>query len=64
MDSPSPIASREHRPVQAGATLGRMKVAYSTPQRLILKETRKFMWGVIAGGMLCSAIVYAGGWFT
>ena len=37
-----------------------MKVAYSTPQRLVLKETRKFMWGVIFGGLLCSAIVYAG----
>ena len=60
MDVPSPIAARPHRPVSAGATLGRMKVAYSTPQRLILKETRKFMWGVIAGGMICSAIVYVG----
>ncbi|SRR6266550_2335005 len=60
MDVPSPITARPHRLVPAGATLGRMKVAYSTPQRLVLKETRKFMWGVIVGGMLCSAIVYAG----
>jgi hypothetical protein len=60
MDVPSPIAAREHRPVPAGATLGRMKVAYSTPQRLVLKETRKFMWGVIFGGFICTAIIYAG----
>src|SRR5690348_12856838 len=60
MDSPSPIAARPHRRVPAGATLGRMKVAYSTSQRLVLKETRKFMWGVIFGGLLCTAIVYAG----
>src|SRR5438445_2706446 len=60
MDARSPIALRPHRPVPAGATLGRMKVAYSRPQRLVLKETRKFMWGVIAGGLLCTAIVYAG----
>jgi hypothetical protein len=57
---PAPPAAREHRPVPAGATLGRTKVAYSTPQRLVLKETRKFMWGVIFGGFICTAIVYAG----
>lgn len=51
---------RQHRQVPAGATLGRMKVAYSTQARLALKETRKFMWGVIFGGFICTAIVYAG----
>ncbi|HEV8377621.1 MAG TPA: hypothetical protein VGP99_02135, partial [Tepidisphaeraceae bacterium] len=55
-----PMNVREHRPVPAGATLGRTKVAYSTPHRLALKETRKFMWGVIAGGAICTAIVYVG----
>jgi hypothetical protein len=54
---------RLHKPVPAGATLGRMKVAYSTETRLALQETRKFMWGVIFGGMICSAIVYAGWMF-
>ena len=37
-----------------------MKVAYSTETRLALKETRKFMWGVIFGGFICTTIVYAG----
>lgn len=60
MEAATPIAAREHRQVPAGATLGRMKVAYSQPQRLVLKETRKFMWGVIAGGAICTAIIYAG----
>ena len=54
---------RLHKPVPAGASLGRMKVAYSTETRLVLNETRKFMWGVIFGGMICSAIVYAGWMF-
>jgi hypothetical protein len=61
--APPPTNQRLHRPVPAGATLGRMKVAYSTDVRLVLKETRKFMWGVIFGGMICSAIVYAGWMF-
>jgi len=64
--SPRPQAGpplRLHKPVPAGATLGRMKVAYSTETRLVLNETRKFMWGVIFGGMICSAIVYAGWMF-
>src|SRR5438067_10365270 len=51
---------RLHKAVPAGATLGRMKVAYSTETRLALKETRKFMWGVIFGGFICTAIIYAG----
>jgi len=54
------MAARPHRPVQAGATLGRMKIDRGTPDRLVLKETRKFMWGVIAGGLICTAIVYVG----
>jgi hypothetical protein len=68
MESAAPIDPRPqagpplrlHKPVPAGATLGRMKVAYSTETRLALKETRKFMWGVIFGGFICTAIVYAG----
>jgi hypothetical protein len=40
-----------------------MQVAYSTPQRLALKETRRFMWGVIAGGLICTAIIYVGWMF-
>ena len=59
---PTP-ALRLHKPVPAGATLGRMKVAYSTPVKLALKETRKFMWGVIFGGFICTAIIYAGWMF-
>ena len=55
-----PVNLRLHKPVPAGAPLGRMKVAYSTETRLVLKETRKFMWGVIFGGFICTAIVYAG----
>jgi hypothetical protein len=61
--APPPTNLRLHRPVPAGATLGRMIVSSSTPVRLVLKETRKFMWGVIFGGMICSAIVYAGWMF-
>lgn len=61
---PQPASAlRLHKPVPAGATLGRMKVAYSTETRLVLKETRKFMWGVIFGGVLCTAIIYAGWMF-
>ena len=60
MDSALLTAPRPHRPVPAGATLGRMKIARGTADRLILKETRKFMWGVIAGGFICTAIVYVG----
>jgi len=54
------MAARPHRPVPAGATLGRMRIDRGTPDRLVLKETRKFMWGVIAGGLICTAIVYLG----
>src|SRR3954470_17931345 len=60
MEAATPVAAREHRPVPAGANFGRLKVAYSTPNRLVVKETRKFMWGVIAGGAICTAIIYVG----
>jgi hypothetical protein len=60
MEAATPVAAREHRPVPSGANFGRMKVAYSTPNRLVVKETRKFMWGVIAGGAICTAIIYVG----
>src|SRR3954465_14423121 len=60
MESSFPIAPRPHRSIPAGATLGRMKVDRAMSDRLGLKETRKFMWGVIAGGLICTGIVYVG----
>ncbi len=60
----APVEAREHRPVAGGASLGRFKVASSTPNRLVLKEPRWFFRLVIGLGLLCTAAgVGAAGWY-